>query len=155
MGGVQSWPNRYRPEAITLIKAVTSGKAQSCQTLSSPLNPLLSRPRTILCPSPPWPCSQVSVKKLGSNIMRNKGLPDPGLLVLLKGENLSGTYEYQRQRNYHQDSMFPILETWFSQEHQCQTDGAATQIKDSVTSFPAGLMAVTTNTFPWPAMGVF
>lgn len=155
MGGVQSWPNRYRPEAITLIKAVTSGKAQSCQTLSSPLNPPPSRSRTILCPSPPWPCSQVSVKKLGSNIMRNKGLPDPGLLVLLKEENLSGTYECQRQRNCHQDSRFPILETWFSQEHRCQTDAAATQIQHSVTPFPAGLMAVTANTFPWPAMGVF
>lgn len=53
MGGVQSWPNRYRLEAITLIKAVTTGKAQSCQTLSSPLNPPLSRSLTVLRPSPP------------------------------------------------------------------------------------------------------
>lgn len=42
--------------------------------------------------------------------MKNKGLPDPRLLVLLEEVNLSGTYEYQRRRNYHQDSMFQILE---------------------------------------------
>lgn len=42
--------------------------------------------------------------------MKNKGLPDPPLLVLLEEVNLSGTYEYQTRRNYHQDSMFQILE---------------------------------------------
>lgn len=42
--------------------------------------------------------------------MKHKGLLDPCLLVLLKEVNLSGTYEYQMWRNYHQDSMFQILE---------------------------------------------